>query len=460
MNSKIYIGLNGNLNGNLNDDGIVKNTMGLASAGCMGMSMYTANQKDTRGTVVFLCGSLLFGIGYYLLDKKDDKKVDKKYEHEEQLAHIKHPRCMPMPTSVDNNDKEEGMAPLYLKKIDHEPSSSTLNELAHIPGADVVPLAGGLLYSGDVSMFFSIANKGKTILGVQLAVDIASGNSTLYPEDGISKPINVIYLNFEMSKSQMNKRLAPNGVDNAMSFPYNLEMRDCKGCFDDADKFLEYIAGEVEKKLECDTVIFIDTITDICPQFFNKEAAKFLGALRTIQAHAKNNKNITITFILLGHTMKHSHWEPLDMENLKGGGNQANLVDSMFALGTARLGNSIRYLKMLKNRNAEIKDKVDLIKIVNEPYLHFENIGSDYEENVLPSKPKPKNVVKAEKIGGESLLQWDGPVPLDTAREMTEYYKEGVSGHGWDATAKEFGLKHGQEAKRIIQKYRDYLDKQ
>jgi len=365
-NTHIHLGIRANLN----DAGIVKTLPGIASIislGC-GLGYLASGGNKPRPYVASAVGTVCFGLMYLKLNEK--KQED-----------ILIPRSSTIPLPEDE-------LPNYLQRIGNgQPTRHSLNEIAHALGVDLTQLVGAYLYAGDIAIFFSIANTGKTIMGIQSSIDMAEGQCSLIPMETLPPVQEVHYFLFEMNQAQIRKRLRPkNEGEQVINFPSNVIIHDSKGCFNYVDDFLKHIALMAETEMTKDTVIIIDTITDLCPNFFSKEVSHVINAMRNIQANALTKKRITITFLIEAHAKKHHDWDVLELESLKGSVNQANLADSVFALGLTA-DKSVRYLKLLKDRNDEKPNTVDLIKIKTSPYLHFDYYGTGSEGDVLPEKP-------------------------------------------------------------------------
>ena len=343
----------------------------------------------------------------------------------------------------------------FLANKHHEPEVMSLNQLGEVNCADLTPVMGRLFYAGDIVFLFSVANKGKTIAGIQMAMDLASGaKSTMTPSDDTSSLQRTIYFNFEMRKEQLKRRYF--NSDEKTVYPDNLELVFCNGVFNSPNDMLDDLALRVEQANE-DTTIFIDTITDICPSFFANESAKVIGSLRTIQENAKRNNGIRITFVLLGHAIKKNAWERIEMRDLSGSSNQANLADSVLAIGVTKFGKDVRYLKVLKARNDELNEKVFVEKTVATPYLHFEFNGEMEESEVLPLKPSnKKSELVLEHLPETTKATETSPkITPELLSKIKEMYQPGVPGHGYKAVLNKFGtsigLKYPQQVKRLLE---------
>ena len=355
-----------------------------------------------------------------------------------------------LPNVTKQDEKKETHE--YLCKGINAPEVISLNQLGEMNCADLTPLVGSWFYAGDIVFLFSIANKGKTIVGIQMAMELANGSrSAMTPEMYSPKKQKVIYYNFEMRKEQLKKRYFSNKELNG--YPDGLEIVFCSGVFESVDDMLSDIASRVEQVVG-DTTIFIDTITDICPSFFANESAKVIDSLRTIQKNALHIKAIRVTFVLLAHATKKNPMEKIELKDLSGSSNQSNLADSVLAIGFTKLGQEVRYIKNLKARNDEISDKVYVVRKCDTPFLHFEFVDMMYESDIL-FKPNDKCEKTSIKQIEELAPPEDTPsVPNDVIVQMKDWYQKGVPGHGYKAIVKkygeEYGLRHAEQVKRLL----------
>ena len=121
-------------------------------------------------------------------------------------------------------------------------------------------------------------------------------------------------------------------------------------------------------------------------------------------------------------------------------------------------------LKMLKGRNDGLTDKVDLLRIVDSPYLHVEYIDSVDEVDALPERPK------AKKKGKNITLQTNPPaqiaeenvlpkVPREVIEQMKAMHQKGVPGHGYEAVRKKYGVPYGLRFATQVQRLLEEYDK-
>ena len=346
--------------------------------------------------------------------------------------------------------------PKFLKSKEKEPESLTLNEINRSCESDDFPLLGDLFYSGDIVVLFSITNSGKTIMGVQIAIDLANGApSQLIPNCPQPSKQNVIYYNFEMRKNHLRKRyFNPDDV-----YPANLNIEFCKSSITTIDKLLEDIAIKAEG-ITCDTTIFIDTIKDVCPVLYAKEADRVIDSLRTIKDNANETKGVNITFVLLAQANKKKPWGTIELDDLSGSFNLAGLADSVFAIGNTRFGKSVRMLKMLKGRNDGIRDKAIILKIEDSPYLHMEYKNEMEEADALPYPAATRrngcHFSKKETQYAEEAQLGISHISEEKLKEIRAFYQKGVPGHGTKQVIKKFGketgLKYQMQVTRLIEK--------
>lgn len=354
----------------------------------------------------------------------------------------------------DNNADNKNI-PELLKKNENKPEVVTLNQIGKQNVDELIPLLGDYYYSCDIVFLFSITNKGKTLTGIQNAIELAQGiKSNIIPTDTTPPKQDVLYYNFEMRMAQIKKRYFSNNP--CATYPDNLVIINCGSSIHNVDDLLNDTATRAET-LTNDTVIFYDTIKDVCPTFFSNEANRVIGSLRNLIENVRKKKGIRLTFVLMGQTNKKNYWDSIELEDLSGSFNQNSLADSVFALGPTCFGKNIRMLKMLKGRNDGVHDKVDLVRIVDDPYLHIEYIDSVNETDALPVKPKGKKNVKNIILPTSSpSAEEDVPkVPFEVIEQMKAMYQKGVPGHGYEAVRKKYGvpygLNHATQVRRLLE---------
>ena len=346
-----------------------------------------------------------------------------------------------------------------LKNNEKQPEVVTLNQIGKQDVDELVPLLGDYYYAGDIVLLFSITNKGKTLTGIQNAIELAQGVKTkIIPTETTPPKQDVIYYNFEMRMAQIKKRYFSN--DPNATYPENLRIINSGYSIKNVDDLLNDTAARAET-LTNDTVIFYDTIKDVCPAFFSNEASRVINSLRNIIENVRRKKGIRLTFVLIGQTVKKNIWKSIELEDLSGTFNQQGLADSVFALGPTRFGKNVRMLKMLKGRNDGLHDEVDLVRIMDKPYLHIEYLKSVDETDALPFEPKGKKngskIILPDKSPLETEEEELPKVPHEVVKQMKAMWKKGVPGRSLASVLEKYGvpygLNHAMQVKRLIEAY-------
>ncbi|MCQ2267850.1 MAG: AAA family ATPase [Bacteroidaceae bacterium] len=297
----------------------------------------------------------------------------------------------------------------------------SLNEVLKVCKPSV-PLVGNLIRSGERVVLFSFTGQGKSILAMQWAIELASGvKSSIQPsndETQLTRKQLVVVYDAEQEADDLYLRYGKRGY----VFPENLT--HIGGfTFSSSEELLLDIKTRVSG-FGSDGVIIIDNITAICPSFSAERAREFYCGLKAIQAEAQN-RSITITFIIVGHTTKSQDWQALTESDLAGSVNLSNFATSIFALGPTKWPDT-KLLKQLKGRKVGTKSTVSILQIQEEPYLHFEYLREEDEAAAL--KPKPKPVKETSSSVAEIPIQIGTPqkiVDLHTVKAIMKMKSDG-----------------------------------
>jgi KaiC/GvpD/RAD55 family RecA-like ATPase len=246
---------------------------------------------------------------------------------------------------------------------------------------------------GEFCVFYGNTGLGKSILAVQIAQSIASGQ----PIEGFqieSKPQKVIYFDFELSDRQFTGRLSEKTENKTYKNPKKLSnnfywVKRAKGLRGlNADKKkanlieqIEYVIKDKRAK-----VVIIDNITAIGKNLSDPKAAQaFLDEIDEIQ----NEYDLSI--LMLAHTVKGVTNKRLDLDDLKGSGDIKAMLDSCFSIGKAYYPNSENhaYLMQMKQREEQPKfhrnNVVVMERLKDHNQLLFKYVNLDREDNLLES---------------------------------------------------------------------------
>ena len=253
-------------------------------------------------------------------------------------------------------------------------------------------LCGNFWFEGEICILFADTNLGKSILGVQSATNISSGNNeTVFCSETPAQ--KVIYLDFELSDKQFERRYSVEW-ESHYTFDSNfLRVMINIDCTDYED-FEKQLFIEIEKIIEQEQakILIVDNMTYLRMQ--STEAGKEALPLMKHLIQLKNKFGLSI--LVLAHTPKRSNPTlPLTSNDLAGSRHLANFADSIFCIGKSNQGTKLRYIKQLKARSCGVQEQVLLCEL-GKPYnfLGFEFIKEDYEQNHLYTKSEDEEEMK------------------------------------------------------------------
>jgi predicted transcriptional regulator len=277
-----------------------------------------------------------------------------------------------------------------------------------------------LWFENEICILFSDTNLGKSILAVQIANSISKGiNIPGFKLEIASQ--KVLYLDFELSDKQIEKRYS-NNCSNHYVFAKNLlrsEINSEQETPNNFDSFEEFLCSSIEQSVINDDIkiLIIDNIT-----YLKSDTEKAKDALPLMKLLNSLKKKYLLSILVLAHTPKRDASKPITKNDLSGSKMLMNFCDSCFAIGESHKEKGLRYLKQIKQRNTEhIYDTQNVIicKIENlSNFLQFSFEGFDVEldhlKQFLPSnsnerlndimelKNKGLNNVKIAEILGVS----------------------------------------------------------
>lgn len=272
-----------------------------------------------------------------------------------------------------------------------------LNEVVTKAVANGAPreLRGKNIYEGDRVVIVSGAGVGKSILAMQLGLGIGSGKPCdVFPDECDTAPQRVLLIDAEQEEEDMFLRYG----NLAGKIPSNItRISDCP--FNTPEDVVTSINKEVATWNENGTVI-IDNITSLFSLQSAEKIRGFYSSLRNTQ-NKFNERGFKLTYIILCHETKSA--TKLTLKTIMGSGNIGNFATSVFALGYSSLGDDMRFLKALKARRAPKFGNVYLLKLVEEPYLHFENHGeaSEAEATGKTKIQEPIEIIQTPVIPGQ-----------------------------------------------------------
>lgn len=255
----------------------------------------------------------------------------------------------------------------------------TLNQVIDegIKAGKLKPLFKNLWFEQELTMLFGVTNVGKSILGIQIAEEIARNGE------------KVIYFDYEMTMRQLSKRYCNEDFTRRYQFSDNLIRPNLE-----YDKNLQF--KQRNKRLHTRMeeavnvygikVFIVDNITSLNNKLSNgDQAAKFM-----LEFKNKVNK-LGVSVLLIGHTPKElSNNRILTLDRLAGSKNISNFLDACFGVGKVKDDNEANsvYIKQLKARSCPItlnenRVLVCTLKKRKDGFLGYEEVGFDVEKNLL-----------------------------------------------------------------------------
>lgn len=251
-------------------------------------------------------------------------------------------------------------------------------------------------FEGEICILFADTNLGKSILAVQIADSISTGNHIPgFKLEAVKQ--KVLYLDFELSGKQFEARYSYNFTehhtfnDNFLRAEIDPES-ELPPEFPDFEAFLNHSLEQqiIETGI---SVLIIDNIT-----YLRSETEKAREALPLMKHLKTLKKKYKLSILVLAHTPKRDLTKPISRNDLQGSKMLINFCDSSFAIGESYQDKSLRYLKQIKARNTDIRyDKDNICTCnINKDYnfLKFEFLEFDLENLHLrtPSEKETKDL--------------------------------------------------------------------
>lgn len=279
-------------------------------------------------------------------------------------------------------------------------------------------LFGELWYERELSIFFAETNLGKSILAIQIAQSIASGQ----PIAGLeieTDPQPILYLDFELTDVQLAARYSEvwergQGYQfHPNFFRAELELGVMPP---DGLTYEKWLLIEIENEIVSKgiKVVIIDNISALRGELERAKDATILMA----ELNALKKKH-DLSLLIIAHTPKRIANRLITRSDLQGSSNISNFADSIFCLGKAASGVTHRYLKQLKTRAKAIKYNEQnvlfgfLEKVDNYLQIIFGDTQSEYDLLSL-EREQPQT----DKANEAKLLFGNGLSKSEIARQL------------------------------------------
>jgi len=248
---------------------------------------------------------------------------------------------------------------------------------------------------GETCLLFAGSGVGKTILGYDIAMSIAN-NTHYWPEDMSEVHVPVLYCDLEMSEDQFCKRYEGCKKDLFVNNIFRFTADDC--AFElNPENFISGVKDQIKRTGA--KVLIIDNISCVLGNPTEKIARKFMNDVRAL----RNKYHLSV--MVIGHTTKGKAGKPITQDALGGSKMLVNFCDSACALSRSEKGISSRYLKQVKSRSTAELDGVAELRLTDDPYVHFEFVEYNEEEDHLPQKGHKKDGrVKFDEAARQSVI--------------------------------------------------------
>lgn len=328
-------------------------------------------------------------------------------------------------------------------------------------------LAGGLVRRNGINVLVSNTGNGKSILSDQIGIETAGCFSTALVDNACSPgyPIDTLLFDAELEDDDIAERYGKFGYQ----YPENFK-RIANCWYDNEDELLNYLENDMQF-VSLEKFYIFDNLASLLPSLSGGRMRYFFKRLKTLKKKA-SERSVNITFLIVVHTIKDCS-RMLSLKDIAGSANISNFVDRVIALLPTKYDERTKVIFALKARDV-IKGEAIVVKLIDEPYLHFVYKGRTDVSNAVSTEEinqmnealneEDENAPSAPLLPVISVRKEKGlHVPPDIVKEMAEWYKKGVSGHGLQSTIKEFdkkyqvgekfGLQYAEQLSRMFEDY-------
>lgn len=283
------------------------------------------------------------------------------------------------------------------------------------------PLFGNMIRLGERCVLVSSTGNGKSLLATQIALEVASGKaSSLFRIDmGHQVPQRVKYFDAELLDDDRKDRYGDLKEDDVKNLDYYP---------DQSFRTVYYLLKKIYNELSYygfyrNTMIVLDNIKALVPQATSTDVWYLFQALKKLQEFI-NSCGGCLTIIIVNHTVKNPK-KNTDSDDISGAAYYSQFATrTIFIADTDVEGIKAFYVDKNRGKNSGRH----YIKIVEKPYVHFEEI-SEKEESALTGNTS----------GSTAKGKRGRPVTItdDIVHQMKEMQAEGAT---QKAVAKHFHI--------------------
>ena len=249
-------------------------------------------------------------------------------------------------------------------------------------------LVDEIIGAGDLVVLAGDTGLGKSLIAHQIGVSLAVGESNVLGFE-IQKQRRVLYLNFELSNNEFNRRhrkiASKIGANNLLkNFNINV-VGNNKGLFEDNwERIIETIKNSYPYDLIIVDNLYASTDVNDERNFDLKRILKKITEVANVNGSA---------VLLVTHHRKHHPEENLSLYLVRGGSTLTNAMDMVLQVGRSLQDQDLRYLTITKNRYYSPNMNKALGLRLDQETLLFENVGEISEKKHLTPLTEEQNII-------------------------------------------------------------------
>ncbi len=233
-----------------------------------------------------------------------------------------------------------GVKPFIKPKNGIRTASQRLKDAMMLP--DILPMMGAIWQKGELHILFGDTGCGKSILAIQMANALTSGEPLFKVIPNATSAQKVLIYDFELSDRQFLKRYSNN---EGKSFGFNdnfilgeISFKDLltnnPGCKMD-NLIFQQIRNDIQNVNP--SILVVDNLTFLSTQTAQETSA----ALDLMRELDSIKKEFNISILVLAHTPKVKRGTPLTINELGGSKMISNFSDSVSCIGKSSKGKDV-----------------------------------------------------------------------------------------------------------------------
>lgn len=255
------------------------------------------------------------------------------------------------------------------KNEDSQPTVKKMTVIMNEQAQTQANLISDLISSGDICIIAGSAGQMKSILAMQLAIEISTGiESKLIPDDSETEGAEVLYYDGENDDQEIRDRYA--GKEDL--YLLNITRVSDTQNFKSTEQMLDHLESFViNRKNSC---VVLDNLYSLMEGTNSAKATNLLKRIKEIKSKVQGS----FTTIIVAHpTKEYDPTRPMELRHVAGSSNFTNLATTVLGIGPSNLGDEYKMIQVLKKRSSsKYKGKVLLEKVSEKDYLHLEYVDT------------------------------------------------------------------------------------